>query len=47
VPTGLHRDAIFDGEVGLPGNGLLSRFKTVTLDATSARLILSDLRSTN
>ena len=35
VPTGLHRKAIFKGEAGLLGNGLLSRFKTVTLDAVS------------
>lgn len=45
VPTGLHREAIFEGEAGLLGNGLLSRFKTVTLDAASNCLILSGLRS--
>ncbi|MBU6411288.1 MAG: retropepsin-like domain-containing protein [Verrucomicrobia bacterium] len=45
VPTGLHREAIFEGEAGLLGNGLLSRFKTVTLDTVSNRLILGGLRS--
>jgi len=40
VPTGLHRRAIFSGEAGLLGNGLLSRFKTVTIDTKSARLVL-------
>lgn len=40
VPTGIHRNAIFGGEAGLLGNGLLSRFKTVTIDTQSARLIL-------
>lgn len=40
VPTGVHRNAIFDDEDGLLGNGLLSRFKTVTIDAKSARLVL-------
>ena len=47
VPTGLHRKAFFKGEAGLLGNGLLSRFKTVTLNAVSNRLILSGLRSSN
>ena len=40
VPTGIHHTAIFSGESGLLGNGLLSRFKTVTIDAKSARLVL-------
>ena len=47
VPTGLHREAIFEGEAGLLGNGLLSRFKTVTFDGASGRLILDGLRSSN
>ena len=47
VPTGLHSEAIFDGESGLVGNGLLSRFKSVTLDGISSRLIFSDLRSSD
>lgn len=40
VPTGLHRKAIFPGESGLLGNGLLAQFGVVTLDAKSGRLIL-------
>lgn len=40
VPTGLHTEAIFRGEAGLLGNGLLSRFRRVTIDAKRGRLIL-------
>ena len=40
VPTGLHRKAIFPGESGLLGNGLLAQFGTVTIDAKGGRLIL-------
>ena len=40
VPTGLHEQPIFAGEAGLLGNGLLSRFSRVTIDAKSRRLIL-------
>ena len=40
VPTGLHEKAIFPGEAGLLGNGLLSRFSTVTIDAKAGRVIL-------
>ncbi len=40
VPTGLHENAIFAGEAGLLGNGLLARFARVTIDAKSGRLIL-------
>jgi hypothetical protein len=40
VPTGLHEKAIFPGEAGLLGNGLLSRFSTITIDALQGRLIL-------
>jgi len=40
VPTGLHENAIFAGEAGLLGNGLLSRFSSITIDAKSRRLIL-------
>ena len=40
VETGLHRQAIFPGESGLLGNGLLARFGTVTIDAKSGRLYL-------
>lgn len=41
IPAGLHPRAIFVGEAGLLGNGLLTRFKTVTIDAKSMRLVLT------
>jgi hypothetical protein len=44
VPTGLHREAIFDGEAGLLGNGLLSRFEMVTIDSRAGRLSFGRLR---
>ena len=44
VPTGLHHDAIFDGEAGLLGNGLLSRFETVTIDSNARHLTFGRLR---
>ena len=40
VPTGLHRKAIFPGESGLLGNGLLAQFEVVTIDAKVGRLFL-------
>jgi hypothetical protein len=40
VPTGIHRTAIFPGEAGLLGNGLLFQFSSVTIDARAGRLIL-------
>jgi len=40
VPTGLHAKEIFAGEAGLIGNGLLSRFASVTIDAKARRVIL-------
>ena len=40
VPTGLHRKAIFPGESGLVGNGLLAGFGVVTIDAKAGRLFL-------
>ena len=40
VPTGLHEKPIFPGEAGLLGNGLLSRFATITIDAKAGRVIL-------
>jgi len=43
VPTGLHRRAIFAGESGLVGNGLLTRFKTVTIDTKALRLVLTPM----
>lgn len=45
VPTGLHKRAIFAGEAGLLGNGLLSCFSRVTIDAINGRLILRERRS--
>ncbi len=44
VPTGLHQAAIFPGEVGLLGNGLLSRFSTLTIDAKAGRVTLGKRR---
>jgi Aspartyl protease len=40
VPTGLHEKAIFPGEAGLLGNGLISRFSRITIDAKQGRLLL-------
>ncbi len=40
VPTGIHERRIFMGEAGLLGNGLLSRFSSITIDTRSRRLIL-------
>jgi hypothetical protein len=40
VPTGLHEKVIFPGEAGLLGNGLLSRFAAITIDARTGRLLL-------
>jgi hypothetical protein len=40
VPTGLHEKAIFPGEAGLLGNGLISRFSRITIDAKEGRLLL-------
>jgi len=45
VPTGLHKAAIFPGECGLLGNGMLSRFSTVTIDAKAGRVTLGKRRS--
>ena len=45
VPTGLHETAIFPGEAGLLGNGLLSRFSAITIDAKAGRMILIERRS--
>ena len=41
VATGIHTREIFPGESGLLGNGLLSRFKRVTIDTKAKRLVLS------
>jgi hypothetical protein len=40
VPTGIHTQNIFEGEAGLLGNELLSRFSKVTIDAKAKRVIL-------
>jgi hypothetical protein len=40
VPTGVHKQPIFEGEAGLLGNELLSRFRSVTIDAKARRVIL-------
>jgi hypothetical protein len=45
VRTGLHETAIFSGEAGLLGNGLLSRFDRVTIDAKGGKLMLQRRRT--
>jgi hypothetical protein len=40
VATDVHAREIFPGEKGILGNGLLSRFSTVTVDAKGGRLFL-------
>jgi len=40
VPTGLHTKEIFSGEAGLLGNGLLSAFASVTIDAKAGKVML-------
>jgi hypothetical protein len=47
VQAGLHSKEIFAGESGLAGNGLLSRFKTVTVDARRGHLLLGGVTSSN
>jgi hypothetical protein len=47
VPTGLHSKRIFPGEAGLIGNGLFSRYESITIDMSSGRLILGTSRSQN
>jgi len=46
VPTGLHEQPIFEGEAGLLGNGLISRFSKVTIDAYSGRVVLESRPAT-
>jgi len=41
VPADVYAEAIFPGEAGLLGNGLLSRFAQVTIDTKAQRVILS------
>ena len=45
VQTGMHSSPIFDGEAGLIGNGLLSQFETVTIDAAAGKLVLGPRES--
>jgi predicted aspartyl protease len=40
VPVGVHTRQIFQGEAGLLGNGILSKF-TVTIDVATGRLLLA------
>jgi hypothetical protein len=40
VPAGIHKQYIFEGEAGLLGNELLSRFSSVIIDAKAKRVIL-------
>ena len=40
VPTGIHKRPLFEGEAGLLGNELLSRFTSVIIDAKAKRVIL-------
>ena len=42
VTTGIHSEEMFAGESGLIGNGLLSRFKSITIDCKHGRLILGE-----
>jgi hypothetical protein len=44
LPTNLHERAIFPGEAGLLGNGVLSRFERVTIDAQAGVMFLHNLR---
>jgi hypothetical protein len=45
VPTDLQGKEIFPGQKGLLGNGLLSRFETVTIDAIGKKVILGRISS--
>ncbi len=45
VPTGLHQKPIFPGEAGLLGNGVLSLFSSITIDAKAGRLIFGARRA--
>ena len=47
VPTDLQGEAIFPGERGLLGNGVLSRFETVTIDAIRKEVILGRVAQAN
>lgn len=47
VPTDLQGEAIFPGEKGLLGNGVLSRFQTVTIDTKRKEVILGPVSQAN
>ena len=47
VPTDLQGKAIFPGEKGLLGNGVLSRFQTVTIDTKRKEVILGPVSQAN
>ena len=40
ILTGLHKTVIFPGESGLLGNGILSRFSSVVIDARGGQVLL-------
>ena len=42
VATGLHAKAIFPGEAGLLGNGLLARFGSIIVDCQAGRCIIDN-----
>ena len=44
ISAGLHPQSIFPGESGLLGNGLLSRFARVTIDAQAGQMILTGIQ---
>lgn len=44
LPTSLHERPIFPGEAGLLGNGVLSRFERVIIDAQAGVMFLHKLR---
>jgi hypothetical protein len=46
VSAELHKRPIFSGENGLLGNGLLSRFSSVTIDVKGGRLVLKPRTAT-
>jgi aspartyl protease len=47
VPTDLQKKEVFPGEKGLLGNGLLSRFQTVTIDAKRKEVVFGPVLHTN
>jgi hypothetical protein len=47
VPTDVLREEIFPGEKGLLGNGLLSRFQTVTIDIMRKEVVLGPVSRPN